>query len=279
MPSPFPGMDPYLEHRDYFPGLHADMITYLKEAIQPLLPTRYVAKTNERVWMEISDREVEPDLEVLVAADRLDESVSGGALTAVERTTRPVVITLQGENEELREPFLEIYTGEDSRTKLVTSVEVLSRSNKSFRSKGWLLYRKKQEEMLRSAVNLVEIDLLRSGEHVSSVPLRVLLKHVRDYDYHVCIHRFDRRAEFTVFPILLSQQLPSISIPLLPEDKPIEVNLQTIFDRCYETGGYVRLIDYPRQRPSPPLTPEQEAWAQSLFTKIESKQKPGPATS
>src|SRR5438105_650550 len=30
MPSPFPGMDPYLEHRDYFPGFHADMITYLK---------------------------------------------------------------------------------------------------------------------------------------------------------------------------------------------------------------------------------------------------------
>jgi hypothetical protein len=29
MPSPFPGMDPYLEHPAVFPGLHSRLITAL----------------------------------------------------------------------------------------------------------------------------------------------------------------------------------------------------------------------------------------------------------
>ena len=29
MPSPFPGMDPYLEHPAFFPGVHDRFIAYL----------------------------------------------------------------------------------------------------------------------------------------------------------------------------------------------------------------------------------------------------------
>ncbi len=38
MPSPFPGMDPYLESPDWFPDLHDGLIFCLKESLQNLLP-------------------------------------------------------------------------------------------------------------------------------------------------------------------------------------------------------------------------------------------------
>lgn len=43
MPSPFPGMDPCLEHPEIFPGLHDRLIAYLSEALQPVLPSPYYA--------------------------------------------------------------------------------------------------------------------------------------------------------------------------------------------------------------------------------------------
>ena len=43
MPSPFPGMDPYLESPEYFPGLHDKFILYIEEFLQPSLPASYFA--------------------------------------------------------------------------------------------------------------------------------------------------------------------------------------------------------------------------------------------
>ncbi len=261
MPSPFPGMDPYLEHPDYFPGLHGDMITYLKEYLQPRLPPHYLAKTNERVWMEISNRSVEPDVEVLADAAHVPSGTATAVATSISSATAPIVITVQGEDEEFRETFVDIYTGEAGNRRLVTSIELLSRSNKAWGSEGWYLYRKKQEEMLQSRVHLIEIDLLRGGEHSTAVPYRLLKQRAGDFEYHVCTHRFDRPREFSVRPIRLFERLPPITIPLLPGDPPVEAELQMVFDRCYETGGYGREINYQSTEPVPPLTADQAAWA------------------
>ncbi len=56
MPSPFPGMDPFLEHPDFFPDLHAAMSGYLREALQACLPAPYFAVVNQRLWVEPSAR-------------------------------------------------------------------------------------------------------------------------------------------------------------------------------------------------------------------------------
>jgi hypothetical protein len=267
-------MDPYLEHRDFFPGLHGDMITYLKEFIQPLLPSHYVAKTNERVWMEVSERVIEPDVEVLTTrpgpAARLDEHA---AVAVAQSEQLPVVISLEGPDEEFRETFLEIFTGSAGSTRLVTTLEVLSKANKAFASEGWMLYRKKQREMLESQVNLVEIDLLRGGEHTTAVPLKLLAYRAGACDYHVCVHQFERQWQFSVYPIQLHDPLPVISIPLLPGEAPVKVDLQQVFGRCYETGAYERLIDYQHREPTPRLRQDQAAWARSLIAKWAA---PGP---
>jgi hypothetical protein len=261
-------MDPYLEHPDFFAGLHGDMITYLKEFIQPRLPPHYLAKTNERVWMEISNRTIEPDVEVLAESNyrpaglgEADSDLSAATATA----TAPVVITVRGDDEEFREAYLDIFAGEGTERRLVASVEVLSRSNKAWGSDGWFLYRKKQEEMLKSRVHFIEIDLLRWGEHTTAIPYRLLKRRVPRFDYHICIHCFDRPRDFLVHPILLSSPLPALSIPLLPGDPPVVVDLAAVFNRCYETGGYERVVDYHATPPAPPLVPEMAAWVEDLL--------------
>ena len=48
----------------------------------------------------------------------------------------------------------------------MTSIEVLSPSNKKRRSLGWRKYLRKRQALLLGKANLVEIDLLRGGEQL-----------------------------------------------------------------------------------------------------------------
>ncbi len=87
MPSPFPGMDPYLESPDWFPDLHDGLIFCLKESLQDLLPESYYAQSNQRIWMEYSRRYVEPDVEVVGPRKKSKKRGRGGL--AVARTKPP----------------------------------------------------------------------------------------------------------------------------------------------------------------------------------------------
>jgi uncharacterized protein DUF4058 len=98
MPSPFPGMDPYLERSRWFRGLHNDLITLIQAAIQPLLPSLYFALTGELIWMEGSERHVDPDVDVLrPSSARRREDVEageeGGVATLVAQAEdEPIVV-------------------------------------------------------------------------------------------------------------------------------------------------------------------------------------------
>lgn len=50
MPSPFPGMDPFLEHPAIFPGLHERLIAYLSESLQGRLPEPYTPAAKPNAW-------------------------------------------------------------------------------------------------------------------------------------------------------------------------------------------------------------------------------------
>src|SRR5438094_891369 len=65
MPSPFPGMDPYLEDPAVFPDLHDSLITYARDALNAQLPPPYYAGSAARVWVDLSHRHVGPDVGVL----------------------------------------------------------------------------------------------------------------------------------------------------------------------------------------------------------------------
>ena len=64
MPSPFPGMDPYLEDTAIWPGVHDRLIIYLADALQPQLLPRYYIDVRERIYFEDVRDVIYPDATV-----------------------------------------------------------------------------------------------------------------------------------------------------------------------------------------------------------------------
>jgi len=261
VPSPFPGMDPFLEHPDFFPGLHDSMVAYIREFLQPGLPEPYYAEIAQRSWVEVTQRYIEPDVQVLRGTDwREPESeVHGGV--AVARSA-PVVVTIP--HDERQHTFVQILARRPNE-QLVTTIEVLSLTNKTPGEKGRELYVRKQQEILDSQIHLVEIDLLRGGEHTSSVPRAQAIAKAGPFDYHVSVHRFDHFEDYLVYPIRLAQKLPEIAVPLLPGDGDVPLDFQAVFDRSYDTGPYRRRIRYREMIVVPPLRPDQAEWVNGVL--------------
>ncbi len=257
MPSPFPGMDPYLEHPEFFPGLHNRLIVELSNELQAALPPAYYAEIGSRVWIEYPDRRIEPDVNIL----RLNRPPKQPTptLPAVPPLPSGVEVDVETPGVEESDIFAEIHTVRGNRS-LVTTIEVLSPSNKRS-GEGREQYRLKQQELLDSRVNLVEIDLLRGGQHTTAVPHARAIAIAGPFDYHVCIRAMDNLERRKIYPIRMEQVLPAIGLPLLPGDPSITLDLQTIFNRAYDHGPYARLELYPTIKPEPPLTAEQAAWA------------------
>ncbi len=264
MPSPFPGMDPFLEHPVIFPDLHDALCAELRSAINAVLPGRYYAGLASRVWVEESDRYVEPDIHVLSArGSRGEFTDSGGIAIQDEVGSKPKPILIQIPHDEFRESMVEIYA--DSGERLVTHIEVLSLSNKRAGSDGRELYLKKQREILGSEVHLIEIDLLRGGEPTIAIPAESLNRKAGPHDYRICLHRYNRKLDYYAYPILLPERLPEIAIPLLPGDPDVHVDLQDVLATCYRTGRYEVRVRYERDRLAPPLTPAQQTWVNEIL--------------
>ncbi len=153
-------------------------------------------------------------------------------------------------------------SGEGKR--LVTSIEVLSLSNKTPGEQGRDLYKRKQNEILASQVHLIEFDFLRSGEHTTAVPLDAAREACGPFDYHISVRPFDDLETVFVYPIRLEDRLPAVEIPLLPGDPSVTLDLQSVFDRCYDAGPYAREIRYGEDAMIPPLRPDQAAWAETI---------------
>ena len=257
MPSPFPGMDPFLEDPIVFPDFHDLFIYCLRELLQPGLPEPYYAALSRRAWVEISDRFIGPDVNV-VTSKRAATRTTSVALATME-VSQPVVIHVP--HDEQVETLVEIYIGRGNERRLVTAIELLSPANKKSGEKGRDLYLRKQAELLDSKTHLVEIDLLRGGEHTTAVPEKRLRRFVPQFTYHVCSHRYEHFEDFLIYPIQLAEPLPTINIPLLPGDGEVPVNLQQVLNRTYEAGPYHREIDYRTDVPLPKLSEDEMRWA------------------
>jgi hypothetical protein len=147
MPSLFPGMDPWLEDPAIFPDLHHHFIAKLGDAINDELPAPYYAAVANRVWVDLSLWHIEPDVDVLypLKSPKKSGAARKGHRPAVV-AAEPLVIAAPGliENDETEEWFLEIFA-RPGNEQLVTSIELLSLSNKAQGSHGRELYLKKQK--------------------------------------------------------------------------------------------------------------------------------------
>jgi hypothetical protein len=254
----FPGMDPYLEDPQIWEGFQAGLIVYMRDAIQPQIRPRYIASVERRVVVEWPNGERRPIIpDVWVGRTRRR---TGGAATAVAEPDSPIIVEVPGL--EVHQSFLEIL---DTATgmRVVTVIEVVSPSNK-YHGPGRDLYLTKQAEILRSPVHLVEIDLLRTGPHVLSVPEYVARAKGR-YDYLVCTNRSGgARDKFELHLRRLPERLPHISIPLAGDDPDVSLDLQALVELTYDRGAYRDQLRYDRPC-CPPLDPPDERWANELI--------------
>jgi len=264
MTSPFPGMDPYLEEPASWPDVHQRLITYLADDLQSSLPHDYIARIGERVYLVEPERNIYPDVVLLQRPIR----ERGEALAMVEATPASTQVreplTLILPPGEYREPFVEIRHG---REEVIAVIEVLSPANKAA-GEGYVQYRRKQHEVLRSHAHLVEIDLLSRGlfvlacspDHDERPPNLPLAR------YLICVSRWPERWQFETYPLILPEPLPNFRIPLRAPDADVILNLQAAFNRCYDNGRYATLVDY-TQPPPAPLSLDEQHWVKTNLFK------------
>jgi hypothetical protein len=239
--------------------LHNNLITYLQAALKKLLPKGYIAAGANRVYV---DPELKREPDVGVFGPETWPTGAGGTATAFANAGL-LTIAANPISDPIEEPYLEILSAEDDR--LVTAIEVLSLASKKAGDTGRTSYQQKQGEYRAAGVNLVEIDLLRRGPHTTAVPEDRLRESVPEFDYHVCVTSIELPLRHFVAPIKLTDRLPTIPIPLDEGVPPVMLDLQAVFDRCYDDGPLADLARYDRKQPDPPLTPEQQAWAEGIL--------------
>jgi len=157
--------------------------------------------------------------------------------------------------EEVEENYLEIR--EVKTGKLITVIEMLSPVNK-ISSEGRQEYLEKREEILHTRTNLVEIDLLRSGE-----PMDILGPTVHSH-YRVLISPGWRRPRAQLYTFNLRQPIPDFPLPLLPHDEQPLVHLNQILHELYTRARFDLRLDY-TVPPVPPLAPDDATWAARLL--------------
>jgi len=253
-------MDPYLEEPGLWPDVHHELISEIRAELSRLLRPKYFVRVEERVY--VTD-ENDPGLAVLIPDVRValspryeqrffSPSSEGGVATEVE--VEPIEV-LDMSFPEIHEARLEVLDRADRQ--VVTVIEILSPSNKVLNSRGRAQYLRKREEILASPSHLVEIDLLRAG-----TPMR-LDRQLAPHQYSVMVSRSDRRRKWKIWPIRLSNRLPTITIPLKGDDPDAPLNLQQVLNTSYERAAYDADLDYTKA-PNPPLPDEYVRWAEKL---------------
>lgn len=267
MPSPFPGMDPYLEEPWIWLDFHLTFTVNMRTELTKRVPPRYVALADRYVWVQ------EPEDEAQTQRRRPDvfvvEKRTPPEGTAAATITAPVEIVLPSLSEK-GSPYLKIIDRFSRR--LVTVIEMLSPANKA-PGQDRDTYLLKRCEYLAAGVNLVEIDLLRKGNRPpwgAPPPPRK--------DYYVMVSRAWERPRAGAWPFTVRDPLPTIPVPLNPGDVEVELPLGACFTQTYDNAGYERELDY-GQPPNPPLEEPDATWARELLAHFAGSNLPPPPPS
>jgi hypothetical protein len=255
--SPFPGMDPYIEACGLWGDFHSHLIEKIGEKLADLAPENYLVRTGERSYVALVESEGKkfhsflPDVSFTAARGRKKGPKRGGAALADPVSeTEPVTMRALIQ-EEHREAFIEIYEASPGN-RLVTSIEVLSPSNKRAGTDGWELYQRKRQSLLLGDASLVEIDLLRGGQRMP------MIDPWPDSPYTLLVAR--ARAQLCrVWRAHYRRPLPVIPVPLAKQDSDIPLELQPMIDEIYKRFRYPRSINYGKPL-NPPLDAVETGW-------------------
>lgn len=255
MPSPFPGMDPFLEA--HWGDVHTRLTTYASDQLQPRLPGDLRARIEEYVHLEAEDSDATPRFspDVTVVERATATRVRPMQLATVEiAAAEPLVVPF--ELEPWTERWIQILDKASNR--VITTIEFLSPGNKLTLAKR-AQFRQKQQQFLEAGVNVVEIDLLVDGRWAMSSP-HSNLPDQYCYPYRIAVIRGHLQAQAECYKVTLRERLPAIRIPLRPHEPDIPLDIQPLIDAAWERGTYSD-IDYSRDT-CPAFRKEDEAWIQ-----------------
>jgi hypothetical protein len=206
MPSPFPGMNPYLEQGDAWHDFHERFIPLVATLLGSQLRPRYIVKIDEHIYVHElaaeSRRSVgRADISLGRGTHEVAPGTGTGAVTGLLEA--PAQVRLPAVDHE-RLSFVEI---RDRKSReLITVVELWSPANK-YAGPDREQYLAKRLEILNGPVHLVEIDLLRGGPPLPADDRP-------ECSYSVLVSRVERRPHADFWPIALRERMPVIPVPV-----------------------------------------------------------------
>lgn len=258
MPTPFPGMDPYLEQPGLWQEVHTRLIVAIADVLGPMVRPRYRVAVEQRSYLAMvtsNETVIVPDV---LVADREPPFHPGLPLSSPSdpNAEAGVFIAELPMPEEHIERYLEVRSVDTHD--VITSIELLSPTNK-LPGEGRRLYEKKRLNVLSSATHLIEIDLLRAG-----APMPMRTRDAPQFDYSIVVSRAPQRPKAEVRFFRLRQPIPSFPVPLRDSEPEPMLDLNAIVHDLYDRAGYDMVIDYWAQ-PIPPLRQDDAVWAEALL--------------
>jgi hypothetical protein len=259
MKSPFPGMDPYIEACGLWEGFHERLIHKIDEALARILPRGYTTHIGVRGYVVMMEEEgkseqlAKPDVAVTQRSHTRKPRGKKGGTAVAESGEYAGSVSMQAFiAERFRETFVEIYLQGEERM-LITSIEILSPSNKRPATEGWKEYERKRQAMLFGQCNFIELDLLRGGR---KMPMRTRWP---EAPYSLLVSWQMKAPYCRVWPAHFNSPLPAIPVPLLYPEPDLRLDLQPLIDEIYALGRYDELVNY--DRPLEPALPDEDtAW-------------------
>src|SRR6266540_3487327 len=144
MPSPFPGMDPFLETNPIFQELHTQMLAEMQALLQPQLRPKYVAR-----------------LERHLSEGSVWDAPQGAVSLMLAQPAASATEQLDADELELRKQRRIVIYVQDRPRLAVAGIELLSPGNKQSGAVAQERYLEKRSSALHGGLHWIEIDLLR----------------------------------------------------------------------------------------------------------------------
>lgn len=252
MPSPFPGMNPYLEGY-LWSDFHSALANKIRQQLAPQLRPRYAVRLEVYVVEDNAPNSemgiLYPDVQVMRSPQPLPPPVSSASHSA-SATITPAPLTLSI-SQSIPVKVTNVEIRDTAQNILVTYIEILSPANK--REPGLTAYRQKRQRLYQAGVHLVELDLLRRGIRPFTHP------QMPDVAYAIALTRaYSPLME--VLPLALPDALPILPIPLKSPDADVALDLPTALQGVYDEAAYELSIDYTDLPPPPALSEGDRDW-------------------
>jgi hypothetical protein len=254
MPSPFPGMNPYLEDPDLWLSIHGRLIIAIADFLSPQLRPKYFVAIEERIYETIADNSILVGIPDVIVRSQVTKNPTLPNVAVVNSSVKPTTVILSLP-ETVKERYLEVRRVDTKE--VITAIEVLSPKNKRL-GEGKDAYDKKRNRVLASSTHLVEIDLLRVGQSTQ------IIANMIESDYKILVSRSDYRPKADLYAFNLKDSIPSFPLPLRREDNEPLINLQTLIDELYDRASYDLVIDYSKQ-PVPKLSEADTSWLDEML--------------